>query len=100
MSTTDERLPNIHPGEILRAEFLEPMEITQYRVAKDTGVPPTRIAEICAGRRSISADTALRLAKYFETSPKFWLGLQEDFDLENARLAKADELDAIVPRAG
>lgn len=91
------KLPNIHPGEILIEEFLTPLEISRYRLAKDIGVPATRIAEICAGTRSITADTALRLAKYFKTSARFWLGLQEDYDIE-AQLAKqAATYDAIKP---
>jgi antitoxin HigA-1 len=91
------KLKNVHPGEVLDEEFLKPFEITSYRLAKDIGVPATRISEICHGKRSLSADTALRLAKYFGTSAKFWLGLQEDYDLEEERHAKAKELRAIVP---
>ncbi len=82
--TTVHRLPNIHPGEILEEEFLVPHGITKYRLAKDIGVPATRIAEICAGRRALTADTALRLSAYFGVSAKFWLGLQDDYDLEDA----------------
>ncbi|MFC1610829.1 HigA family addiction module antitoxin [Myxococcota bacterium] len=93
----EEKLPNVHPGEVLEEEFLKPMGITRYRLAKDIGVPATRIAEICHKKRGITADTALRLAKYFETSPKFWLGLQEDYDLEQAAQNKAAELDQIQP---
>ena len=74
--------PPIHPGEILLEEFLEPMEISQYRLAKDTGVDPRRINEIVLGKRSISADTALRLGRYFGTSARFWLNLQSHYDLE------------------
>lgn len=91
------KLNNIHPGEVLEEEFLKPFDITPYRLAKELNVPLTRISEICHGRRSITADTALRLARYFGTSAKFWLGLQEDFDLEEERGAKAKQLDAIVP---
>lgn len=91
------RLRNIHPGEVLGEEFLAPLGITAYRLAKDLGVPGTRFAEILHGRRSVTADTALRLAKYFGTTAKFWLGLQEDYDLEEERAAKASELDAIEP---
>lgn len=96
------RLRNIHPGEVLVEEFLKPLEVTPYRLAKDIGVPATRVSEICHRRRAVTADTALRLARYFGTSPKFWLGLQEDYDLEELRRAKARELDAIEPlsRAG
>ncbi|MBN1961497.1 MAG: HigA family addiction module antidote protein [Deltaproteobacteria bacterium] len=88
-------MPNIHPGEVLEEEFLKPNEITRYRLAKDIGVPATRIAEICAGSRSITTDTALRLSAYFGVSPKFWLGLQEDFDLEEETSSKAKVFEAI-----
>jgi len=91
------RLKNVHPGEVLEAEFLEPLDVSAYRLAKDIGVPATRISEILHGRRAISADTALRFGKYFGTTAKFWLGLQEDYDLEEESLAKAKELAAIVP---
>jgi addiction module HigA family antidote len=74
--------PPIHPGEILFEEFLEPMEISQYRLAKDISVPPRRINEIVHGKRSISADTALRLSRFFGTSERFWLNLQTRYDLE------------------
>ena len=90
-------LKNVHPGEVLAEEFLEPLEVSAYRLAKDIGVPGTRISEILHGRRSISADTALRLGKYFGTTAKFWLGLQEDYDLEEESRTKAKELAAIVP---
>ncbi len=76
------RIPPIHPGEILLKEFLEPLEISQYRVAKDISVPPRRINEIVHGRRGITADTALRLARYFGTTERFWLNLQTRHDLE------------------
>jgi addiction module HigA family antidote len=75
-------LANITPGEILNEDFLKPMNITQYRLAKDLGVPPRRINEIVKGQRAITADTALRLARYFQMSPEFWLNLQIHFDLE------------------
>ena len=75
-------LPPIHPGEILLEEFLEPMDISQYRLAKDIGVPPRRINEIVQGKRAISADTALRLSRYFGLSERFWLNLQTRYDLE------------------
>lgn len=94
------RLRNIHPGEVLFEEFLRPLGLSQYQLAKAIGVPQTRIAEICRGRRALSADTALRLAKFFGTSPKFWLGLQEDFDLEEEALSKAKELATIRPFEG
>jgi addiction module HigA family antidote len=75
-------LKNIHPGDILLNEFLIPLEISAYRLSKEIGIPQTRTSEIIKGRRSISADTALRLSTYFGNSPKFWLGLQDDFDIE------------------
>jgi addiction module HigA family antidote len=74
--------PPIHPGDILLEEFLKPMEVTQYRLAKDISVDPRRINEIVHGKRSISADTALRLGRYFGTSARFWLNLQSHYDLE------------------
>lgn len=78
-----EKLKNITPGEILLEEFLIPLEISQYRLSKDLEIPQTRISEIIKGNRRITADTALRLSAYFGNSAKFWLGLQEDFDIEN-----------------
>jgi len=76
------RLPPVHPGEILLEEFLRPLGVSQYRVAKDTSVPPRRINEIVHGKRAITADTALRLARYFGTSERFWMNLQTRYDLE------------------
>jgi antitoxin HigA-1 len=76
------KLSPIHPGEVLLEEFLRPLSITQYRLAKDVSVPPRRINEIVRGTRAISADTALRLARYFGTSERFWLNLQSRYDLE------------------
>jgi addiction module HigA family antidote len=76
------KMPPIHPGEILLEEFLEPMGISQYKLAKDISVPPRRINEIVQGKRSISADTALRLSRYFGLSERFWLNLQARYDLE------------------
>jgi len=90
-----ENLNNIHPGEILYYEFLEPLEITPYRLSKDLNIPQTRISEILKGNRRITADTALRLSKYFGNSAKFWLGLQDDFDIEEERNTKKTELDQI-----
>lgn len=90
------KLRNIHPGEVLLEEFLTPMEISAYRLSKDTFIPQTRISEIIKGRRRITADTALRLSKYFGTSAKFWLGLQDDFDIEEEKSIKQKELDSIV----
>lgn len=92
-----EKLNNIHPGEILKEEFLDPMEVTAYKLAKDTFLPQTRISEILKGRRRITADTALRFAKFFGTSAKFWLGLQDDYDLEEEENAKSQELNNIEP---
>ena len=89
------KLKNIHPGEILLEEFLKPLEITAYRLSKDTFIPQTRVSEIIKGRRRITADTALRLSKYFGTSAKYWLGLQDDFDIEQEKQHKKKELDAI-----
>lgn len=85
-----EKLENVHPGEILNEEFLIPMNITAYRLSKDTEIPQTRISQILRGKRSITADTALRLAFYFGTSPKFWLGLQDDYDIEEESKNKKD----------
>jgi antitoxin HigA-1 len=76
------KLKNIHPGEVLVEEFLMPMQITAYRLSSDIGIPQTRISEIIKGNRRISADTAIRLSNYFGNSAKFWLGLQNDFDIE------------------
>ncbi len=78
-------VPPIHPGEILKEEFLEPLGLSQYRVAVDISVPPRRINEIVHGKRSISTDTALRLARYFGTTDRFWLNLQTHYDLELQR---------------
>jgi addiction module HigA family antidote len=93
-------IKNIHPGEILLEEFLIPMEISAYRLAKETFIPQTRISEIVKGKRRITADTALRFSKYFGTSAKFWLGLQDDYDLEEEKIQKANELNEIKPLEG
>src|SRR5512136_1880421 len=79
---TKKRFKPVHPGEVLLEEFLLPMHLSQNRLALDIGVPPRRINEIVLGKRSISADTALRMARYFGNSPQFWLGLQRDYDLD------------------
>ena len=92
----NKRLPPIHPGEILFEEFLKPMDISQYRLAKDISVPPRRINEIVLGKRSVTADTALRLGRFFEIAPQFWLNLQSRFDLEVAEDLLADRLDKEV----
>lgn len=89
------KLKNIHPGEILQEEFLVPFEISAYRLSKDIGIPQTRISEILKGNRRITADTALRLSKYFGNSAKFWLGLQDDFDLEEESRAMKTALNSI-----
>ena len=92
------KLPLIHPGEVLLEEFLKPLEISQYRLAKDISVPPRRINEIVHGKRSITADTALRLARYFGTSERFWLNLQTRYDLEveKERLGRRLEKEVAV----
>jgi len=89
------QLPNIHPGEVLREEFLIPLQISQYRLAKEIGVTEARISTICAGKRAITADTALRLAAFFGTTPGFWLGLQADYDTEVAETSLHDALSGI-----
>ena len=86
------RMPPIHPGEILLEEFLKPMEISQYRLAKDISVPPRRINEIVHGKRAISANTALRLSQYFGTSERFWMNLQTRYDLEIEKDRLGDRL--------
>lgn len=80
-------LANVHPGEVLSEEFLKPMKVTAYRLSKDLGIPQTRISAIIKGNRGITADTALRLSMYFGTSAKFWLGLQDDYDIEDTQRA-------------
>lgn len=89
-------LNNIHPGEVLLHEFLIPMEISAYRLSKDLGIPQTRVSLIIKGRRRITADTALRLSKYFGNSAKFWLGLQDDFDIEQEQHELENELNQIA----
>ena len=89
------KLKNIHPGEILFEEFLQPLNISAYKLAKDIEIPQTRVSEIIKGRRRITADTALRLSKYFGNSAKFWLGLQDDFDIEEETIMKETMLKSI-----
>jgi addiction module HigA family antidote len=89
-------LSSIHPGEILMEEFLKPMGISQYRLAKDISVPPRRINEIVHGKRAITADTALRLGRFFGISPQFWLNLQTRYDLETTEESLAGRLDQEV----
>ena len=94
-----EKLPNVHPGEILKDEFLKPLNISAYKLSKDIGIPQTRTSSILKGLRGISADTALRLSIYFGTTAKFWLGLQDDFDLEETRRIKQKDLEKIKNHA-
>jgi antitoxin HigA-1 len=94
MARSQKLLPAIHPGEILRADFMEPLGLSMNRLALDLRVPVTRIAEIVHQRRSVTPDTALRLARYFNTSPGFWLNLQTAYDLEIAQ----DELSSLIER--
>ena len=89
------KLKNIHPGEILQEEFLRALGLTAYKLSKDGGIPQTRVSEIIKGNRRITADTALRLSKYFGNSAKFWLGLQDDFDIEEEEQLKSKELELI-----
>lgn len=91
------RLKNIHPGEILLKEFLIPLGISAYKLSKDVEIPQTRVSEIIKGNRRITADTALRLSKYFGNSAKFWLGLQDDFDIEEEKFAKESIFKSIKP---
>ena len=91
------KLKNIHPGEVLLEEFLIPLEISPYRLAKDLKIPRTKISEITKGNRRITADTALRLGQYFGNSAKFWLGIQDDFDIEDEFLIKKSILESIKP---
>jgi antitoxin HigA-1 len=93
------KLKNIHPGEILREEFLEPMGITAYRLAKDIDVPQPRIYDIIRERRSVTPETALKLDRYFGLSEGFWIGLQSDYDMAEYKDAHQKELDAIIPLA-
>lgn len=95
--TTTEKIPPIHPGEVLMEDFIEGFGITQNKLAVAIGVPPRRINEIVHGKRGITADTALRLAKYFGTSAQFWLNLQTHYDLDRAEDRVLDQIDAIQP---
>ena len=92
------KLNNIHPGEILLEEFLKPLSISQYQLAKDLGIPQTRVSQIIKGNRRITADTALRISQYFGNSAKFWLGLQDDYDLEEEKGA-IENLLKTIPKA-
>ncbi|WP_083666641.1 HigA family addiction module antitoxin [Saccharomonospora sp. CUA-673] len=95
--TSTPTMPPVHPGEILKEEFLDPMGITPYRLAKEIGVDQTRLSQIIAGTRSITADTGLRLSRFFNMSEGFWTGLQELYDRETARDELGDKLEAIHP---
>ncbi len=98
---SDRKLKPVHPGEVLLEEFLKPMRLSQNRLSLDIGIPARRINEIVLGRRRVSADTALRLARYFGNSPQFWLGLQSDYDLDVAEDELGSRLDREVrPAAG
>ena len=90
-----ERLENIHPGEVLLEEFLKPLEISAYKLSKDIDIPQTRISQIIKGNRRITADTALRLSSYFGNSAKFWLGIQDDYDIEKEQLNKIETFNKI-----
>jgi antitoxin HigA-1 len=90
-----EKLSNIHPGEILKEEFLVPLKISAYKLSRDINIPQTRISEILKGKRRITADTALRLSNYFGNSAKFWLGLQDDYDIEEEISIKKREFNVI-----
>jgi addiction module HigA family antidote len=89
------KLKNIHPGEVLLEEFLIPLELSAYRLSKEISIPQTRISEIIKGNRRVTADTALRLSKFFGNSAKFWLGLQDDFDIEDEKAHKQKDLNSI-----
>ncbi len=91
-----DKLRNISPGEVLLEEFLKPLGVSAYRLSKDIDVPQTRISQILKGNRRISADTAVRLSAYFGNSAKFWLGLQDDFDIENEMADKKEEINRII----
>jgi antitoxin HigA-1 len=95
-SNMEERLPPIHPGEVLSEDFMKPLGLSQYRIAKDIGVPALRISQIVNGKRAVTADTAMRLARYFGTSPDVWLRLQARYDLEVAELAYGDQISQEV----
>jgi len=93
------QLPNVHPGEILEEEFLKEMGISAYQLSKEIGIPQTRISQVIKGKRSITADTALRLSAFFGNSAKFWLGLQADYDLEEEQNKHGDQFKHISQRS-
>ena len=94
--TTEKRIPPTHPGEILKLDFLEPLKLSQRTLADALGVNPRRISELVNGRRTVTADTALRLARFFDVSPRFWMGLQAQYDLDRATDALAGRLEREV----
>lgn len=94
--STGKRLASVHPGEVLLKDFIEPMEITRYRVAKNIDVPQRRVDLICRGESAVTADIALRLARLFGTSAEFWMNLQAQYDLEQARLSSGPQIDQVV----
>lgn len=97
--TTIERLPNVHPGEVLKEEFLSPMNVSAYTLAKEINVPETRISEIIHGKKAVTADTAIRFAKFFGTTAEFWLHLQNLYDLEKEEKLNAPEFEMIKMHA-
>jgi addiction module HigA family antidote len=88
----NQKLPNVHPGEVLLEEFLKPLALSQNRLARELNVPPRRVNEIVLGKRAVTPDTALRFARYFGTSERFWLGLQLDYDLEEAQRSLGERI--------
>ncbi|MGA2051944.1 MAG: HigA family addiction module antitoxin, partial [Opitutales bacterium] len=98
-SSPSRRLPNVHPGEVLLEDFLKPLGLSQYRLAADLGIPESRVSEIVRGARGVTADTALRLARYFRTSHELWLNLQDRYDVEETQRAKHREIEKIRPHA-
>ncbi len=95
-----QRLPNVHPGEVLLEEFLKPLDLSQNRLARDIHVPPRRVNELVLGKRAVTPDTALRLARYFGTSERFWLGLQMDYEIEEAHRRGGERIAReVTPRA-
>jgi antitoxin HigA-1 len=95
--TNSHRLPNVHPGEVLLEDFLKPLGLSQYRLAGDLGIPESRVSDIVRGARGVTADTALRLARYFGTSHELWLNLQDRYDVEEIQRVKSREIEKIRP---
>jgi addiction module HigA family antidote len=93
----EDRLPNIHPGEILKEDFLDPLGVSAYRLAKETGMSQTRVGQIIRGKRGITADTALRFGKFFGTSARVWINLQTAYDIEETLQKTAEEIESIHP---